>query len=152
MDCASAYAYPDAIFIGTGTPEMLALKISYMNDIANLCELVDANIEDVTEGIKCDWRIGNLFLDVGIGYGGNCFPKDTKALCYLASKYGYKLRTVDATVEMNKERKTRYAYDPVGINNFKRYYLEGSVGKGRIAYALNSEKVLSEAMLLNIED
>lgn len=87
--------------------DFLALKISYMNDIANLCELVGADIQDVAEGMKYDRRIGDRFLNAGIGYGGSCFPKDTKALCFLAEKHGYKLRTVDAAVEVNKEQKTR---------------------------------------------
>lgn len=87
--------------------DFLALKISYMNDIANLCELVGADIQDVAEGMKYDRRIGDRFLNAGIGYGGSCFPKDTKALRFLAGKHGYKLRTVDAAVEVNKEQKTR---------------------------------------------
>lgn len=87
--------------------DFLALKISYMNDIANLCELVGADIQDVAEGMKYDRRIGDRFLNAGIGYGGSCFPKDTKALRFLAEKHGYKLRTVDAAVEVNKEQKTR---------------------------------------------
>ena len=87
--------------------DFLALKISYMNDIANLCELVGANIEDVAEGMKYDRRIGDRFLNAGIGYGGSCFPKDTKALRFLAQKHGYQLRTVDAAVEVNREQKTR---------------------------------------------
>ena len=66
--------------------DFLALKISYVNDIANLCELVGANIEDVTKGMSYDSRIGDKFLKSGIGYGGSCFPKDTKALYYLAKK------------------------------------------------------------------
>ena len=60
--------------------DFLALKISYMNDIANLCELVGADIEDVAKGMSYDARIGAKFLNAGIGYGGSCFPKDTKAL------------------------------------------------------------------------
>ncbi len=87
--------------------DFLALKISYMNDIANLCELVGANIDDVAEGMRYDPRIGAKFLKAGVGYGGSCFPKDTKALRYLASRHGYRLRTVDAAVEINAEQKTR---------------------------------------------
>ena len=87
--------------------DFLALKISYMNDIANLCELVGANIEDVAEGMKYDDRIGANFLKAGIGYGGSCFPKDTKALKYLAKQHGYTLKTVEAAVDVNKEQKTR---------------------------------------------
>ena len=87
--------------------DFLALKISYMNDIANLCELVGANIEDVAEGMSYDPRIGSSFLHAGIGYGGSCFPKDTKALSYLAKKNGYNLRTVQAAVDVNKTQKTK---------------------------------------------
>lgn len=68
--------------------DFLALKISYMNDIANLCELVGVNIEDVARGMSYDRRIGDRFLNAGIGYGGSCFPKDTKALKYLARQSG----------------------------------------------------------------
>lgn len=86
--------------------DFLALKISYMNDIANLCELVGANIEDVAKGMSYDERIGARFLNAGIGYGGSCFPKDTKALNYLAEQNGYQLRTVKAAIDVNKEQKT----------------------------------------------
>lgn len=87
--------------------DFLALKISYINDIANLCELVGANIDEVAEGMKYDPRIGASFLRAGVGYGGSCFPKDTKALRYLAGQHGYRLRTVDAAVEVNLAQKTR---------------------------------------------
>ena len=86
--------------------DFLALKISYMNDLANLCELVGANIEDVALGMSYDERIGSRFLKAGIGYGGSCFPKDTKALEYLAKHHGYKLRTVSAAVEVNTTQRT----------------------------------------------
>lgn len=175
--------------------DFLALKISYMNDIANLCELVGADIEDVAEGMKYDRRIGDRFLNAGIGYGGSCFPKDTKALRFLADKYGYKLRTVDAAVEVNQEQKTRlfkkasdrmitfsglkiavlgltfkpgtddlreapsldniplfledgafvYAYDPVGIDNFRKFYPEGLNRQGAIFYMDCPEKALENA-------
>lgn len=85
--------------------DFLALKISYMNDIANLCELVGADIEDVALGMSYDSRIGNRFLNAGIGYGGSCFPKDTKALEYLAKQNGYELRTVRAAIDVNKDQK-----------------------------------------------
>ena len=84
--------------------DFLALKISYVNDIANLCEEVDANIEDVTRGMSYDSRIGDKFLKAGCGYGGSCFPKDTKALQYLAQKGGYELKTVKAAIEVNREQ------------------------------------------------
>lgn len=87
--------------------DFLALKISYMNDIANLCDLVGANIEDVAKGMSYDSRIGDKFLNAGIGFGGSCFPKDTKALKYLAELNGYKLRTIEAAIEVNKEQKIK---------------------------------------------
>lgn len=87
--------------------DFLALKISYMNDIANLCERIGANIEDVARGMSYDERIGANFLRAGIGYGGSCFPKDTKALKFQARKAGYQLRTVEAAVDVNTEQKTR---------------------------------------------
>ena len=85
--------------------DFLALKISYMNDIANLCELVGANVQDVAKGMSYDERIGRNFLNAGIGYGGSCFPKDTKALAYLARQNGYELKTVKAAVDVNKAQK-----------------------------------------------
>lgn len=90
--------------------DFLALKISYMNDIANLCELVGADIDAVAEGMSYDARIGSRFLNAGVGYGGSCFPKDTKALKYIARQHGYKLRTVEAAVDVNAEQKTKLFY------------------------------------------
>ncbi|MCF8888181.1 UDP-glucose dehydrogenase family protein [Priestia megaterium] len=86
--------------------DFLALKISYMNDIANLCELVGADIQDVAKGMSFDERIGSKFLNAGIGFGGSCFPKDTKALDYLAKQNGYELKTIQAAINVNKEQKT----------------------------------------------
>lgn len=86
--------------------DFLALKISYMNDIANLCELVGADIQDVAKGMSFDKRIGSKFLNAGIGFGGSCFPKDTKALDYLAKQNGYELKTVQAAIDVNKDQKT----------------------------------------------
>lgn len=86
--------------------DFLALKISYMNDIANLCELVGADIQDVAKGMSYDERIGSKFLNAGIGFGGSCFPKDTKALEYIAKQNGYELKTVKAAIDVNKEQKT----------------------------------------------
>lgn len=164
--------------------DFLALKISYMNDIANLCELVGADVEDVAKGMSYDARIGANFLKAGIGYGGSCFPKDTKALKFLAAQNGYRIKTVEAAVAVNTEQKTRLfqkasnrmitfegidvavlgltfkpgtddlreapsidnvkllleqganikAYDPVGMDNFKKIFPEGKHGKGSIVY------------------
>lgn len=85
--------------------DFLALKISYMNEIANLCELVGADIEEVAKGMSYDKRIGAQFLNAGIGFGGSCLPKDTKALAYLAKQNGYELKTVKAAIDVNNEQK-----------------------------------------------
>jgi len=175
--------------------DFLALKISYMNDIANLCELVGADIQDVAKGMSFDERIGCKFLNAGIGYGGSCFPKDTKALEYLAKQNGYELKTVKAAIDVNTDQKTLlykkaskrlitfnglkvavlgltfkpgtddlreapslenvplllaqgadiYAYDPVGVDNFKRKYPEGKNGRGSIKYIEKIEEALTAA-------
>lgn len=87
--------------------DFLALKISYINEIANFCEKVGANIEDVTKGMGYDSRIGNKFLNAGIGYGGSCFPKDTKALHWLSRELNSELKTVKACIEVNKSQKIK---------------------------------------------
>lgn len=171
--------------------DFLALKISFINDIANLCELVGANIEDVTNGMSYDKRIGNSFLNPGIGYGGSCFPKDTKALHWLSEEEGYVLRTVKAAIEVNEKQKFKlinkarkdfttfkglkvailgltfkpgtddlreapsipnirillnegahvHAYDPVGIDNYKKIF------PNQIHYQNSIEKTLENADL-----
>ena len=87
--------------------DFLALKLSYINEIANLCEIVGANIEDVSKGMGMDPRIGEKFLNAGIGYGGSCFPKDTKALHWLANYNDYELKTIKATIEVNENQKIK---------------------------------------------
>lgn len=86
----------------------LALKISYINEIANLCEELNANIEDVANGMGMDARIGDKFLNAGIGYGGSCFPKDTKALHWLSCRHGIELKTIKAAIEINEYQKIRF--------------------------------------------
>lgn len=84
---------------------MLATRISFMNDIANLCELVRASADCVRKGIGSDSRIGSKFLYPGCGYGGSCFPKDVKALIATGHKYGYAMRVVEAVEEVNERQK-----------------------------------------------
>lgn len=84
---------------------MLATKISFMNDIANLCELVGADVNEVRKGIGSDPRIGNRFIYPGIGYGGSCFPKDVKALFQTANAFGYDLRILKAVDAVNDDQK-----------------------------------------------
>jgi UDPglucose 6-dehydrogenase len=174
--------------------DFLALKISFINEIANLCEIVGANIEDVAKGMSLDPRIGDKFLKAGIGYGGSCFPKDTKALHWLAENNGYELKTVKATIEINENQKFRlikkakkrfkslsglkvavlgltfkpetddlreapsipnvkilleegaevFAYDPVGISNFKKIY------PTEITYVNDPETALKDADMVFI--
>lgn len=152
--------------------DFLALKISYINEIANLCEDIGADIDDVAMGMGLDTRIGNKFLNAGIGYGGSCFPKDTKALHWISTVHNKELKTVKAAIEVNEQQKFRllkkakeyyetfnglkvailgltfkpgtddlreapslvnipiflddgaevYAYDPIGVKNFKNIY------------------------------
>lgn len=186
--------------------DFLALKISFINEIANLCEVVGANIEDVSKGMSFDDRIGKSFLKAGIGYGGSCFPKDTKALHWLAENNGYELKTVKATIEINENQKFRlikkakkrfetfqglkiailgltfkpgtddlreapsipnvkvlleegadiYAYDPVGINNFRKIYpkeinyvdcIEDALRDSDVAFIFTEWKEIKEISL-----
>ena len=85
---------------------MLATRISFMNDIANLCELLGADVNMVRKGIGSDSRIGNKFLYPGCGYGGSCFPKDVKALIKTAEKNGYSMKVLKAVEEVNEHQKT----------------------------------------------
>lgn len=85
---------------------MLATRISFMNDIANLCELVGADVNMVRKGIGTDNRIGSRFLYPGCGYGGSCFPKDVKALISTANEYGYPMRILQAVEEVNERQKS----------------------------------------------
>lgn len=96
--------------------DFLALKISYINEIANLCEIVGADVEDVAKGMGYDPRIGNRFLNSGIGYGGSCFPKDTKALSWLASFNDNEIKTIKAAIEVNENQKFKL------IKKAKKYY------------------------------
>jgi UDPglucose 6-dehydrogenase len=86
---------------------MLATRISFMNDIANLCEKVGADVNMVRRGIGSDTRIGNKFLYPGCGYGGSCFPKDVKAIIRTARQYGYRMRVLEAVEEVNERQKER---------------------------------------------
>lgn len=84
---------------------MLATRISFMNDIANLCDLVGANVDMVRKGIGADARIGSKFLYPGCGYGGSCFPKDVKALAKTAKEYGYTMGVIEAVEAVNERQK-----------------------------------------------
>lgn len=85
---------------------MLATRISFMNDIANLCERVGANVDSVRRGIGTDTRIGAKFLYAGCGYGGSCFPKDVKALVRTGIEHGYNMRVIEAVEQVNEQQKS----------------------------------------------
>jgi UDPglucose 6-dehydrogenase len=88
----------------------LATKISFINEIANLCSKLDANIDDVSKGMGLDKRIGNQFLQAGIGYGGSCFPKDTKALAQIATNVEHHFELLEAVIKVNQKQQ-RYLLD-----------------------------------------
>ena len=96
---------PSAEMIKYAANSMLATRISFMNDIANLCELVGADVNMVRKGIGSDTRIGKKFLYAGCGYGGSCFPKDVKALIKTAADQGYPMRVLQAVEEVNADQK-----------------------------------------------
>lgn len=96
---------PSAEMTKYAANSMLATRISFMNDIANLCELVGADVNMVRSGIGSDTRIGRKFLYPGIGYGGSCFPKDVKALIKTAEQNGYRMRVLNAVEEVNECQK-----------------------------------------------
>lgn len=97
---------PSAEMTKYAANSMLATRISFMNDIANLCEIVGADVNMVRSGIGSDTRIGRKFLYPGIGYGGSCFPKDVKALIKTAEQNGYKMRVLSAVEEVNEQQKS----------------------------------------------
>lgn len=96
---------PSAEMIKYAANSMLATRISFMNDIANLCELVGADVNMVRKGIGSDTRIGKKFLYAGCGYGGSCFPKDVKALIKTAADSGYQMRVLQAVEDVNADQK-----------------------------------------------
>ena len=97
---------PSAEMIKYAANSMLATRISFMNDLANLCELVGADVNMVRKGIGSDSRIGSKFLYPGCGYGGSCFPKDVKALIKTAEKNGYSMKVLKAVEEVNEKQKS----------------------------------------------
>lgn len=97
---------PSAEMTKYAANSMLATRISFMNDIANLCEIVGADVDAVKQGIGSDTRIGKKFLNAGCGYGGSCFPKDVKALIKTGDDYGYSMKVLKAVEAVNEKQKT----------------------------------------------
>ncbi len=114
---------PSAEMTKYAANSMLATKISFMNDIANLCEIVGADINNVRRGIGSDTRIGHKFLYAGVGYGGSCFPKDVKALIKTADENGYSLEILKAVENVNERQKS------VLYNKLYAYYKGDLKGK-----------------------
>ncbi|MDC4225141.1 MAG: UDP-glucose/GDP-mannose dehydrogenase family protein [Candidatus Manganitrophus sp.] len=98
---------PTAEMIKYAANAFLATKISFINEIANLCEGVGANVQDVAKGMGLDGRIGSKFLHPGPGFGGSCFPKDVSALDKIAQKSGYEFKIVKAVIEVNRQQRER---------------------------------------------
>ena len=117
---------PSAEMIKYAANSMLATRISFMNDIANLCEIVGADVEMVRRGIGADTRIGRKFLYPGCGYGGSCFPKDVKALIKTAEKNGYVMHVLKAVEEVNENQK-KVVFEKL------RKYLDGNLKDKTIA-------------------
>ncbi len=90
----------------------LAMKVSFINEIACFCELIGANINDLADGIGADHRIGREFLEAGIGWGGSCFPKDTAALVAMGEELGYQMKLVKAASEVNYNQR-KYVVDKI---------------------------------------
>lgn len=114
---------PSAEMTKYAANSMLATKISFMNDIANLCEIVGADVNLVRKGIGSDTRIGNKFIYPGIGYGGSCFPKDVKALIRTAKEYNYPMRVLQSVEEVNDDQKS------VLFNKVNAFYNNNLKGK-----------------------
>ncbi len=101
----------------------LATKITFMNEVANMCELVGANVDMVRAGIGADARIGKRFLFPGVGYGGSCFPKDVQAMAKSAKEHGYDFKILDSVMEVNEAQKKKL------VKKVLEYYKDGIQGK-----------------------
>jgi UDPglucose 6-dehydrogenase len=127
----------------------LAAKITFMNEVANFCELVGADVDKVRLGMGADDRIGNKFLFPGIGYGGSCFPKDVKALVKSGQDHGYDFKLLAATEEVNFKQKT------ILIDDIKAYFggdLQGkTIALWGLAFKANTDDIREASSLENIE-
>lgn len=129
---------------------MLATKISFMNDIANLCELVGADVNAVRKGIGSDPRIGTRFIYPGIGYGGSCFPKDVKALYHTADEYQYHMRILKAVDEVNDDQK-HVLFKKI-VNHFKGDLDGKTFGVWGLSFKPNTDDMREAPSLVIIEE
>ena len=114
----------------------LATKITFMNEIANLCELVGANVDDIRRGIGTDSRIGKRFLFAGIGYGGSCFPKDVQALAKTSEENNYQFHILDSVMKVNEKQKTKLI--PIIKNHFNNDLAGKTIGIWGLAFKPNT--------------
>ena len=127
----------------------LALKITFMNEIANLCEKVGANVDDIRRGIGTDSRIGKRFLFAGIGYGGSCFPKDVQALAKTSADYGYDFRTLRSVMAVNDDQKKKLL--PV-VNDYFEGNLKGkTIAVWGLAFKPYTDDIREAPALENIK-
>lgn len=127
----------------------LATKISFINEIANICGKIGANIDDVAQGIGADKRIGHSFLMAGIGYGGSCFPKDTKALVHFAGNFEHHFDLLNAVININKRQHSlpvRLAKDTIGSLINKKAAVLG------LAFKPDTDDIREAASLTIIKD
>jgi len=127
----------------------LATKITFMNEIANLCEKLGANVDMVRKGIGTDTRIGKRFLFAGIGYGGSCFPKDVQALAKSAKDVDYDFKILNAVMEVNTTQKTRLMDN---LNGYFKNDLKGkTIAMWGLAFKPNTDDIREAPALYNIE-
>ena len=127
----------------------LATKVSYMNEIANLCERVGADIDFVRKGMGTDARIGQQFLFAGVGYGGSCFPKDVSALIKTSSEHGYDLKIVNAVEDVNKKQK-RIIVDKIK-HHFKSHLKGSTIALWGLSFKPNTDDIREAPALQIIE-
>ncbi len=141
---------PSAEMIKYAANSMLATRISFMNDIANLCELVGADVNMVRKGIGADSRIGNKFLYPGCGYGGSCFPKDVKALIKTAEKEGYDMQVLRAVEDVNERQKSVLFQKLVQACGGKEHLRDKTVALWGLAFKPETDDMREATSLVTI--